>query len=82
VAGIFTEETMNNLAGPQLLEPLSFLRPRGKKLPEKIFRPDTNPQRHPPHLCARESRLDAIYEHLRRDASALEHLGMRTAYCG
>jgi hypothetical protein len=23
-------------------------------------------------LCARESRLDAIYEHLRRDSSALE----------
>jgi hypothetical protein len=65
-----------------MLEPLSLLRPVEKKLPEKIFRPDTNPQRHPQHLCARESRLDAIYEHIRRDASALERLGMRTAYCG
>jgi hypothetical protein len=53
-----------------------------EKLPEKIFRPDTNTQRHPQHLSARESRLDAIYEHIRRDASALERLGMRTAYCG
>ena len=58
MAGIFTEETMNNLAGPQLLEPLSFLRPRGKKLPEKIFRPDTNPQRHPQHSSAR--RVDSM----------------------
>ena len=82
MAGIFTEETMNNLAGPQHAGAAEFLAPPWKKLPEKIFRPDTNPQRHPQHLCARESRLDAIYEHLRRDASALERLGMRTAYCG
>jgi len=61
---------------------VEFVAPPQKKLPEKIFRPDTNPQRHPQHLCARESRLDAIYEHLRRDSSALERLGMRTAYCG
>ena len=110
MAGIFTKETMNNLAGPQrkngtrsrragalnrpavlsntipnslpMLELLSLLRPRGKNCQRKFFRPDTNPQRHPQHLCPRESRVDAIYEHIRRDASALERLGMRTAYCG
>ena len=88
MAGIFTQETMNNLAGPQRKNGARTRRAGAvccapwKKLPEKIFRPDTNPQRHPQHLSARESRLDAIYEHIRRDASALERLGMRTAYCG
>jgi hypothetical protein len=53
-----------------------------EKLPEKIFRPDTTHSVTRSILCARESRLDAIYEHLQRDASALERLGMRTAYCG
>jgi hypothetical protein len=95
MAGIFTQETMNNLAGPQRkngtrsreLEhrtgcrfeqyytqlvadagAVEFVAPPREKLPEKIFSPDTNPQRHPQHLCPRESRLDAIYEHLRRAA--------------
>ena len=36
MAGIFIKETMNNLAGPQLLEPLSFLRPRGKNCQRKF----------------------------------------------
>ena len=36
MAGIFTQETMNNLAGPQLLEPLSLLRPRGKNCQRKF----------------------------------------------
>jgi hypothetical protein len=54
MAGIFTQETMNNLAGPQLLEPLSFLRPPRKNCQRKVS-DQTNPQRHPQHLCARES---------------------------
>jgi hypothetical protein len=36
MAGIFTQETMNNLAGPQLLEPLSLLRP-GEKIARENF---------------------------------------------
>ena len=108
MAGIFTQETMNNLAGPQRkngargelehrtgrrLEQYDtqlvadagaaeFVAPRGKNCQRKFSDQIPTHSATPQHLCAQESRLDAIYEHIRRDASALERLGMRTAYCG
>jgi len=109
MAGIFTQETMNNLAGPQRkngrgpgeLEhrtdrrfeqyysqlvadagAAEFVAPRGKNCQRKFSDQILTHSATRSILYARESRLDAIYEHIRRDASALERLGMRTAYCG
>jgi hypothetical protein len=58
-----------------MLEPLSLLRPRGKNCQRK-FSDQIPTHSGTRNICAHgESRLDAIYEHFRRDASALERLG-------
>jgi len=66
--------------GPGELE--QFVAPPREKLPEKSFPTRYQPTAAPAAFVRTVSRLDAIYEHLWRDASALERLGMRTAYCG